>query len=92
MFYYSSGLVPEWQTYLVFLLTIIMTAWAATFMAFAASASTKQQAIASLIIALIYVFQMVCRSISQSISVGMCQNFLNWLFPIINHSYMNMYV
>ena len=36
-----------------------MTAWAATFMAFAASASTKQQAIASLIVALIYVFQMV---------------------------------
>jgi len=36
-----------------------MTAWAATFMAFAASASTKQQAIASLIVALVYVFQMV---------------------------------
>ncbi|KAF6035126.1 ABCG2 [Bugula neritina] len=57
--YWMMGLVPEWQPFLVFLLTIVMTAWAATFIAFAASASTKQQAMASLTVALMYVFQMV---------------------------------
>lgn len=66
---YYTGLVPEWQTYLIFLLIIVMTAWAATFMAFAASASTKQQAIASLIVALVYVFQMVCVILDLDLSL-----------------------
>ncbi|XP_067937873.1 broad substrate specificity ATP-binding cassette transporter ABCG2-like isoform X2 [Watersipora subatra] len=57
--YWMMGLVPKAAMFFIFLLTIVMTAWAATFMAFAASASTKQQAIANLIVALVYVFQMV---------------------------------
>ena len=56
---FITGLVNRWQSFLFFLLNIVVTAWSATFVAFAASASTKQQAIASLIVALVYVFQMV---------------------------------
>lgn len=64
-----SGLAAYWQNYLVFLISIITTSWSATFVAFAASATAKEQAMASLIVALVYVVQMVSHRFSTVLPV-----------------------
>ncbi|KAF6030215.1 hypothetical protein EB796_011486 [Bugula neritina] len=57
--YWMVGLVPYWQNFLFYLLTLVLVSWAGSSIAFLASASTRTSAIASLICALLFVFQMI---------------------------------
>ncbi|XP_067928023.1 broad substrate specificity ATP-binding cassette transporter ABCG2-like isoform X2 [Watersipora subatra] len=57
--YWMIGLVNRWQSFLFYLLTLLLTSWAGSSIAFVCSASTRTPAIASLASATLYVFQMI---------------------------------